>query len=289
MMGRPAQIMSRSSCLLVVLVLLCSTNALAQRVAILTPGNHDRDSEYAGRLSELLPPPVRPLDNSQSVAAFRSIQIRDAFNMDVAEAKTAAAVMGCDYFVLVRTGEQRRSSFSKPDYHEAFAVLYVVSARTGELVSWFLKSYEADAPAKAWQALAASIPETANDTGNKIKASSSAARRASPAMKIEEVPNEDSPATTDLKPPIPYRRIKPDYTTTAFLYGVKATIDIEADIDSDGTVKATRIVRWAGFGLEESVEKAVRVMNWRPAMRAGKPLPMRVLLRYNFTKVDKEQ
>jgi hypothetical protein len=36
------------------------------------------------------------------------------------------------------------------------------------------------------------------------------------------------------------------------------------------------------------VTDAVRAMNWRPAMRGGKPLPMRVLLRYNFTKVEKE-
>ncbi len=278
--------MSRSFFLLVVLVLLSASNLLAQRVAILTPGKGDRDSEYAERLSENLPLPLRSLDNSQSVAAFRSVEIRDAFNMDAAEAKTSAAVMGCDYFVIVRTGEQRRSSFSKPDYHEAFSVLYLVAARTGELVAWFLKSYEADAREKAWRALAASIPGAANEIGNKIKASTAAGRQASPAFKIEEVPDENSPAATDLKPPIPYRRIKPDYTTTAFLYGVKATIDIVADIDSDGTVKATRIVRWAGFGLEESVEKAVRTMNWRPAMRAGKPLPMRVLLRYNFTKVE---
>jgi len=29
-------------------------------------------------------------------------------------------------------------------------------------------------------------------------------------------------------------------------------------------------------------------MNWRPGERGGKPLPMRVLLRYNFTKIEKE-
>ena len=63
---------------------------------------------------------------------------------------------------------------------------------------------------------------------------------------------------------------------------------IEADIGPDGKILATRIARWAGFGLEESVEKAVREMNWRPAMRKGTALPMRVLLRYNFTKKDKE-
>jgi hypothetical protein len=61
------------------------------------------------------------------------------------------------------------------------------------------------------------------------------------------------------------------------------------DIDAEGRIAASRIVRWAGFGLDESVEKAVRSMNWRPAMRNGKSLPMRVLLRYNFRKVEKDE
>ena len=72
------------------------------------------------------------------------------------------------------------------------------------------------------------------------------------------------------------------------MYGVSGTVDIEADIDETGKISRTSIVRWAGYGLDESVERAVRTMNWRPAMRSGKPLPMRVLLRYNFTKIEKD-
>lgn len=268
---------------------LFATSTIGQRVAILTPQKNAADTEYAERLTDSVPPPLRTLDSSQSVAAFRSVQIRDVFNMDAAEAKAAAEVMGCDYFVLMRTGEQRRSSFSRPEYYEAFAVLYLVSGRTGELVAWFLKSFDADDQNSARLALATSISETANEISDQIQTAARAERRSTVASKIEEVPDADSPAAKDLKPPIPYRRIKPDYTTTAFLYDARATIDIEADIDSDGRILGTRIVRWAGFGLEQSVEKAVRGMNWRPAMRGGKPLPMRVLLRYNFTKVDKEQ
>jgi hypothetical protein len=48
------------------------------------------------------------------------------------------------------------------------------------------------------------------------------------------------------------------------------------------------ITRWAGFELDESVAKAVRSMNWRPAERNGKPLPVRFLLRYNFKKIEKD-
>ncbi|MEP7148439.1 MAG: energy transducer TonB [Acidobacteriota bacterium] len=272
----------------VAFVFLLAINIAAQRVAIVAPQKHARDSEYAELLTERLSASAKILDSSQSDTAFRSVSIRDFFNMDRDEAKATGTVMGCDYFVLVRTGAQRRSSFSRPDYYEAFAVHYVVSTRTGDLVSWFLKTFEADGQVNADRALADSVNDTAKEIANKIRDASLVERRAPSDIKIEEVPVADSPAATNLKAPIPYRRIKPDYTSIAFLYDVRATIDIEADVDLDGRILATRIVRWAGYGLEESVEKAVRSMNWRPAMRDGKPLPMRVLLRYNFTKVDKE-
>ena len=87
---------------------------------------------------------------------------------------------------------------------------------------------------------------------------------------------------------MPYKRIKPEYTRTAYLYDAKGTVDISVDIDQNGAVKGTEIVRWTGYGLDEAVIEAVRKMNWRPAERGGKTLPMRVLLRYNFTKIEKE-
>jgi TonB family protein len=104
--------------------------------------------------------------------------------------------------------------------------------------------------------------------------------------KMEEISGDsDMPG---LKPPIPYKRIKPEYSRTAYLYNVRATVEIEADIDETGKVTRTSVARWAGYGLDAAVTDAVRAMNWRPAMRGGKPLPMRVLLRYNVTKVEKE-
>jgi TonB family protein len=83
--------------------------------------------------------------------------------------------------------------------------------------------------------------------------------------------------------------MKPDYTPQAALHDVTATVDILVDVGASGVVIRTRIVRWAGFGLDESVEKTVRAMNWRPAERNGKSVPMRFLLRYNFKKLDKDK
>ena len=77
----------------------------------------------------------------------------------------------------------------------------------------------------------------------------------------------------------------PDHLCAVLQLG--ATVDAEVSIDQNGNITEIDIVRWAGYGLDESVANAVRSMNWRPAERDGKPLPMRILLRYNFTKTEK--
>lgn len=266
-------------------LILIAVPTYAQRIAILTPENKDSDIDYAARLTERLSGSITILDRSLSESAFRSVTIASVFNMTVAEARAAATVIGCDRFLLVRTGAHRRTSLSRSDYYESFAFLYLVDGRTGSLTAWIRKSFDADTQVKADSALANSVDASAKE----LSASLNTAKLMTAGAPIEEVPPKGSPAAVNLKPPIPYKRIKPEYTSTAFLYDVRATVDIEADIAADGEVLATRIVRWAGFGLEESVDTAVRAMDWRPAMRNGKALPMRVLLRYNFTQVDKDQ
>ena len=105
-------------------------------------------------------------------------------------------------------------------------------------------------------------------------------------LNIAEPPLPGTPDAKGFIAPIPYRRIKPEYSETAYLNNVTATVEILVDLDAAGSVTRTEIVRWAGFGLDESVQKAVRTMNWRPAERDKRTLPMRVLLRYNFKKAE---
>jgi Gram-negative bacterial TonB protein C-terminal len=270
------------------LILLFSAQAFGQRLAILTPDNSASDNSYASELATRLSPKVRLVDPDQASAAFRSLTIPNPFNMSIAEAQAAAAVMGVDHFLVLRSATQRRTSITRADYYEAYAAHFLVDGRTGEMILWRLRSFEADTAVKADASLVASLDGTTAELISTVKSSTAGFFAQTPKQQIESVPDEGSPAAADLKTPVPYRRIKPEYTETAFLYEVKATVDIEVDIGADGAILGTRIVRWAGFGLEGSVEKAVRAMNWRPAMRGGRPLPMRVLLRYNFTKMSKE-
>jgi TonB family protein len=105
---------------------------------------------------------------------------------------------------------------------------------------------------------------------------------------LEELPAENSPEARNFRPPLPYKRIRPDYTKIANLYGVEATVDAEIDVDENGKILNIEIVRWAGFGLDESVAETIRKMQWRAASRDGKTLPVRVLLRYNFKKIEND-
>lgn len=276
----------------VALLLLLQLNlivCLAQRVAVITPDNSPRSVGYAGEVAARFNGKIRILDNGLTSAAFKSLAIPTPFNMTIDEAKTTASVVGCDYFIVVRSDGNRRTSLAQGEYFEAFAFLYLVDGRTGSLITWKRLSFEGSSQAHADEALVNSASPTAMGLSNSITEFAARSASSEKPPSIEEVPPDGSPAATGLKPPIPYKRIKPEYPSIAFLYDAKATIDAETDIGANGEVLAIRIVRWAGFELEAAVEKAVREMNWRPAMRDGKALPMRILLRYNFTKVDKDK
>jgi TonB family protein len=90
-----------------------------------------------------------------------------------------------------------------------------------------------------------------------------------------------------MRAPRPFRRLQPQYPDTAARLGVAATIDVLAEIDARGEVADVEVVRWGGYGLDESVLATVRQLHFFPAQRDGAPVPMRVLLRYNFRRPGK--
>lgn len=270
------------------LTIAASFTVAAQRIAVIEPERQSQIEGLADSVRTELQAKFRVLDPSLAETAFRSIEFENYFNLTTDEARRIGTVVGCDAFVLLRSAVQRRESLDRPAYFEAYAVVHVVSSRTGRLVDWFLERVEGDSGSAAASNLhtkANAISERIGTGILTIKTADAQTREA----RFQDVPLENSPQSKDLKTPVAYKRIRPEYTRDAYLYGIKATIDIEVDIDADGQIKRTSIERWAGFGLDESVEKAVRSMNWRPAMRGGKPLPMRVLLRYNFTKIEKDE
>ncbi|MEZ5427550.1 MAG: energy transducer TonB [Pyrinomonadaceae bacterium] len=260
--------------------------AFAQKIALLTPEKNERAVEFASKLENSFSGKLLLLDRNLSETAFNAVVYENPFNLSLEESKNIGAAIGCNYFLLIQARTLRRFSLEKKDYYESFAAVFAVSSRTGRLIYWNLISRPAANPAGAEESLSNSADDLAAEIIKAVtEADKKEANEDRPA-KLEELPEETAPEAKNFRPPLPFKRIRPRYTEIADLYGIEATVDILLDVDETGRIIKTEISRWAGFGLDESVTETVREMNWRPASRNGKTLPMRVLLRYNFKKIE---
>lgn len=268
-------------------LLLCFS-VKAQKIAVIVPENIGRSEIFAEKLTDSLSEKFKIIDLSLSATVFRSADFATPFNLTTIESKNVASAIGCNYFLLVKAENLRRFALPKREYYESYASIFVISSRTGRLVFWKLQRAEVETAAKADTQLLASIKVLSKEISDNINSISKDELAEKPTQNISELPDEGSAEAKNFRPPLPYRRIKPEYTNTAFLYGITATVDIEVEFDTAGKILKTEIVRWAGYGLDESVTQTIRKMQWRPADRNGKTLPMRVLLRYNFKSAKDE-
>ena len=259
----------------------------SKRVAILSPKQTDQSIEVLTELESLLSSKTEVLDRSLSDLTFRSRGFDSPFNLTTEQSKNYGLVAGCNYFILIGSDTLRRTSFERERYFESYLTVFIVSSRTGRLVFWKLKKFEEDTAEISRKKLFDSIPEFAGKMLNAVETADEL-ELAEVESYIEELPRADAARTNGFRPPMPYRRLRPQYTKIAGLYDVAATVDILVDVDAKGNVIKTDIIRWAGFGLDKAVTETVRRMNWRPAERDGKPLSMRVLLRYNFKNLESE-
>lgn len=233
-------------------------------------------------------------DRDESRAAARGAGYAGSLNLTLSEARDLGAVLGCDFYLTGDAQTVRRLPSDRPDYYEAYAALFLVSTRTGRLVMWEFPSAEAASPEAAEKLLFGVLGRRAADYVEALHGAEMRERneRAQAlehrAPLIEDVPEEGSTAAAGLRLPAPYRRLQPAYTETAARAGAEAVVDVQAEIDAAGEVGRVEVVRWAGYGLDEATVQTVRQLHFRPAMRDGVPVPLRVLLRYNFRRPAQE-
>lgn len=274
------QNLPRWSAALFALVFVVST-VFSQRVSVIEPQKNEISSKAAVQLRERLARRFKLLDPDLSSSAFSSFRFAEPFNLSTEQSRNAAAAVGCDYLIMIRGETLRRSSFELKDHFESFAGVFVISARTGNLVDWRLVSGKAVSAEDSVKLLVENIRAESDSIAASLL---NTEETHDSNISHNGFPEFSSFEDQTTKPPLPYKRISPKYSSQAFLYSIEATVDIFADIDENGKVVRTAIDRWAGFGLDEAVDRAVREMNWRPGSRSGKQLPMRILLRYNFKK-----
>jgi TonB family protein len=203
------------------------------------------------------------------------------------------AALGSDYYILGDAQTLRRSPSTGPVYFESYASMFVVSSRGGNLIKWYRPSHQASLPAEAEKLLLAELSDSVMRTTLLEAIKTDSARESlernmisgSPEAIIEEAPSDDAVAAAEgLQLPRPFQRIRPAYPNSAAIADAEATVDVIVDIDSKGEVKHAEVDRWAGFGLDEASLQTVEHMHFFPALRNRVPIPMRVLLRYNFRK-----
>jgi TonB family protein len=232
-------------------------------------------------------------DADLSRAAAKGIGYTGSLNLTVTEARDLGAALATEFYILGDAQTLRRSSFESPVYYESYCSIFLVSARTGRLLLWERPSFENPEATKAEARLSQYLADDALSQRliGVIKKSHEDERiqrtvlTASAEAVIEEAPEDEKAAEVQgLRAPRPYRRLRPEYPQSAARADAEATVDVVVDVGADGEVGEIQIVRWAGFGLDESTIATVRQLHFFPALKNGTPIPMRVMLRYNFRK-----
>ena len=233
------------------------------------------------------------LDRDQARAAARGAGYAGSINLSLNEARNLGAALGCDFFILGDSQTLRRSPSTGPAYFDSYASTFLVSARSGRLISWERPNFHGATAVESEKVL---LSELSNeDVRHRYVGSIRRAQEDEQGERrliidqqtpvIEAAPDDDKSAEAEgLRLPRPYRRLVPAYPETAARAEAEAMVDVLVDLDTNGEVTRVEIARWAGFGLDQATVATVRQLHFFPAMRNGVPIPIRVLLRYNFHK-----
>jgi len=280
-------------------IAICAQTQPRVRVAVLDFGDSGTGVRAAEKIRETLTTDkvamssgIVVVDRHLTIAAALGNGYQGSLNLTTESARDLGAAIGCDFFIIGDADTIRRSPSSGEYYFDSYAAIFIVSARTGRLISWQRPAERRDTEEEAEKALLkrltpgeyrVSILRAFEDEA----AARAAAVESPPA--IIDVMSDDDNGKGDTRAPRPYRRVKPPYSEAASQAEVEATVDVTVDIDARGEITHLEIARWAGYGLDQSVIDTVKQMHFFPAMRDGAPIPMRVLLRYNFRRITPDK
>lgn len=235
------------------------------------------------------------LDPDLARAASQGAGYAPSLNMAVSEARTFGSVIGSDFFFLIDAQTLRRSPSSNQIYFDSYASIFLVSSRTGRLWRFQWIKVHAATPVQAEKHLLTEMAnsKTADPLIEDVRRAQEQerTRRALAVGRevpvIEVAPDGETATAEGIQLPRPYRRLQPPYPELAASAEVEAVVDVVVDLDQNGEVVYREIARWAGFNLDEATLDTVKKLHFFPALRNGIPIPLRVLLRYNFRKPPK--
>ena len=207
------------------------------------------------------------------------------FNPTCADARALGAQVGSEGYVLARLRRGERSLSDRQTVAGGTLHLFAVETRTGQLVASehvdFVEGKEGFLPAVA-AGITAAAQRFAADW-RRVRGQAPGMGCASGGDDTDEALDlRDGELPPGVTAPMPLVRVRPEPTEPARAAGVTATVMVEVCVGQDGQVREVVVVRWAGYGLEAAVEKALRATRFRPALRQGKPVPAWFVAAFNF-------
>ncbi len=82
--------------------------------------------------------------------------------------------------------------------------------------------------------------------------------------------------------PVPVYKPEPPYSEEARRAKYQGTVVLRIVVDASGQVTDVYVIRPLGMGLDEKAIEAVRTWKFKPALRKGVPVPVRVVVEVSF-------
>lgn len=260
------------------------------RIAVVSlSGEQDRAQSNALFKSLEQVPGATMVDRSLTDYAATGVGYNGSINMNKNEARALGAAIGCEFFIIGKVQVLARNTTLDQTHWEALIAVMLVDARSGSLSHFDIVVKTGATEKLALGAATVVLEERAREYVERaaaIAGSRLTTRHPGPAeAAIEDMPEEGSRQAQGFTPPQFLNRVKPQYTDEADLAGITATVEAMAVFQSDGKIGDVEIVRWAGFGLDESAIAAIRHLKFTPALRDGRAISVRALIQYNFKTV----
>jgi protein TonB len=89
------------------------------------------------------------------------------------------------------------------------------------------------------------------------------------------------PSEVDEEPKV-LSEFKPPYPEEARKAGMEGSVRLRLWIDAQGKVQQVRVLRKAGYGLDEAAQEAIKRFQFKPAKKGGKHVPISFTFDFHF-------
>lgn len=210
------------------------------------------------------------------------------FNPRCEEAQQLGAALGCDFYLQGRVLSVRRVNSSHESYFEIQLSLFCIDARTGALAGFYELKTQGPFPEQARAEAVCEASRLAMTVVHDFQVFRKQQRSQLNDSSGETVLDlRSGEVPEDVTLPIFLQRSRPTTTEAARDANIEAKVEAEIVFGTTGSVENIRIVRWAGYGLDEAVIQAIQNYAFKPATQAGSPIRIKLLAEFNFRRQEK--